>query len=80
VNTTPDRERTARVHRGVALAVLCLAAFTINLDTTIVNIALPSLVRQLDASTRELQWAVDAYTATYRRAGFGSALLGTRTH
>jgi hypothetical protein len=28
----------------VALAVLCLAAFIINLDTTIVNIALPSLV------------------------------------
>jgi hypothetical protein len=38
----------------VALGVLCLAAFTINLDTTIVNIALPSLMRQLDASTREL--------------------------
>jgi hypothetical protein len=45
---------TRAVHRGVAVGVLCLAAFTINLDTTIVNIALPSLMRQLDASTREL--------------------------
>jgi MFS family permease len=56
---------TMRAPRGVALAVLCLAAFTINLDTTIVNIALPSLMSQLDASTRELQWVVDAYTLTF---------------
>jgi hypothetical protein len=41
MNTARDPMRTARVHRGVALAVLCLAAFTINVDTTIVNIALP---------------------------------------
>ena len=37
---------TRTSHRGAALAVLCLAAFIINLDTTIVNVALPSLVRE----------------------------------
>jgi EmrB/QacA subfamily drug resistance transporter len=69
---------TERVHRGVVLAVLCLAAFTINLDTTIVNIALPSLVRQLDASTRELQWVVDAYTLTFAALVLAAGSLGDR--
>ena len=76
MNPAQDRVRTARVHRGVALAVLCLAAFTINVDTTIVNIALPSLVRQLDASTRELQWVVDAYTLTFAGVGAGGGESG----
>src|SRR5262245_19547828 len=69
---------TVRVHRGVALAVLCLAAFTINVDTTIVNIALPSLVRQLNASTRELQWVVDAYTLTFAALVLAAGSLGDR--
>jgi hypothetical protein len=62
----------------VALAVLCVAAFTINLDTTIVNIALPSSVRQLDASTRELQWVVDAYTLTFAALVLAAGSLSDR--
>jgi MFS family permease len=72
------RQLPARAHRGVAFAVLCLATFTINLDTTIVNIALPSLVRQLDASTRELQWVVDAYTLTFAALVLAAGSLGDR--
>ena len=62
----------------MALAVLCLAAFIISLDTTIVNIALPSLVRQLDASTRELQWVVDAYTLTFAALVLAAGSLSDR--
>jgi len=51
--------------RTVILITLCLAAFTINLDTTIVNVALPTLVRELGASTRQLQWIVDAYSLVF---------------
>jgi EmrB/QacA subfamily drug resistance transporter len=65
-------------HRGAALAVLCLAAFTINLDTTIVNIALPSLVRQLDASTTDLQWVVDAYNLTFAALVLAAGSLSDR--
>ena len=64
--------------RGVALAVLCLAAFTINLDTTIVNIATPTLARRLDASTRELQWVVDAYTLAFAAFVLAAGSLGDR--
>src|SRR2546425_4647577 len=51
--------------RRVVLLTLCLAAFTINLDTTIVNVTLPTLVRDLDASTRQLQWIVDSYNVVF---------------
>jgi len=42
------------------LATVCVAVLAINLNTTIVNIALPTLSRELDASTRGLLWIVDA--------------------
>ena len=47
------------------LAALLLAAFAINLDTTLVNVALPSLVRELHATTTQLQWVVDAYNLVF---------------
>src|SRR4051812_7401807 len=52
-------------HRRIVLFTLCLAAFTINLDTTIVNVTLPTLVRELNASTRQLQWIVDSYNLVF---------------
>src|ERR1043165_9181619 len=51
--------------RTVVLLTLCLAAFTINVDTTIVNVTLPTLVRDLNASTRQLQWIVDSYNLVF---------------
>src|ERR671935_1169077 len=47
------------------LVALLLAAFVINLDTTLVNVALPALVRELHATTTELQWVVDAYNLVF---------------
>src|ERR1700753_475775 len=68
--------------KPVVLAALLLAAFVINLDTTIVNVALPSLVRQLDASNSQLQWVVDAFTllfaASVRAAGSLSDRFGRK--
>jgi EmrB/QacA subfamily drug resistance transporter len=61
----PSPQAVARSHRRAILITLCLAAFTINLDTTIVNVALPTLVRDLGASTRQLQWIVDAYSLAF---------------
>ena len=51
--------------RPLILVSLLLAAFAINLDTTIVNVALPTLVRQLHASNSQLQWVVDAYNLVF---------------
>ena len=51
--------------KAALLATVCLAALTINLDTTIVNVALPSLSRELDAGTRDLLWVVDGYNLAF---------------
>src|ERR1700749_5282997 len=50
--------------RWGTLAVLCLSLLVVVVDNTIVNVALPTLVRHLHASTTSLQWALDAYTLT----------------
>lgn len=51
--------------RWVTLGVMCLALLVVGIDGTIVNVALPSLVRELGASSTELQWIVDAYTIVF---------------
>ena len=52
-------------NRVLVLVALLIAAFAINLDTTIVNVALPTLVRKLHASDSQLQWVVDAYNLVF---------------
>ena len=47
------------------LAVLCLAVLMVNLDNTILNVALPTLVDRLKATTGQLQWIVDAYAMVF---------------
>src|SRR5271163_3914691 len=56
------RDPVFRNHPIPALAVICLSVFVISVDATIVNVALPTLSRELDADTAQLQWIVDAYT------------------
>jgi EmrB/QacA subfamily drug resistance transporter len=54
--------------RWWALLTLCISLMVIGIDNTILNVALPTLVRDLDASNAQLQWIVDAYTLVF--AGF----------
>ncbi len=63
---------------GLILAAVCLAAFAINIDTTIVNVALPSLTRQLGAGTRDLQWIVDGYNLSFAALVLAAGSLGDR--
>jgi EmrB/QacA subfamily drug resistance transporter len=64
--------------RGLILATLCLAALIINLDTTIVNVALPALVRQTGATTTDLQWVVDAYNLVFAALVLAAGSLADR--
>src|SRR5215467_1172804 len=64
--------------RGLILATLCLAALIINLDTTIVNVALPALVRQIGATTTDLQWVVDAYNLVFAALILAAGSLSDR--
>ena len=71
--------RTAnRQRRGLILLALCLAALIINIDITIVNVALPSLVRELGATTTNLQWVVDAYNLVFAALILAAGSLSDR--
>ncbi len=48
--------------RRLILAICCLSLLIVGLDVTIVNVALPSIGRQLHTTVSGLQWTVDAYT------------------
>jgi EmrB/QacA subfamily drug resistance transporter len=56
---------SAYKRRWYTLAVLCLSLLVIVVDSTIVNVALPTFARDLNASSSGLQWIVDAYTLTF---------------
>src|SRR5260370_25333695 len=47
------------------LAAMCFALFMIMLDNTVVNVALPSIQKDLGASLSSLEWTVNAYTLTF---------------
>src|SRR5881396_3981937 len=64
--------------RPLILVSLLLAAFVINLDTTIVNVALPTLVRELHASNSQLQWIVDAYNLVFAALLLAAGSLSDR--
>ena len=57
----------AKIHerRWWALAVLCVSLLVITLDNTILNVAIPDLIRDLGATTSELQWIIDGYTLVF---------------
>jgi EmrB/QacA subfamily drug resistance transporter len=57
---------------------LLLAAFVINLDTTIINVALPTLVRELHASNSQLQWIVDAFNLLFAGSVLAMGSLSDR--
>src|SRR5947199_3303927 len=58
----------------VILVLICLAQFMVVLDATIVNVALPSIQKDLGLSEANLQWIVNAYTLVFG----GFLLLGGR--
>jgi EmrB/QacA subfamily drug resistance transporter len=64
--------------RWWTLAVLCLSLLVIGLDNTILNVALPTLQRELDASASQLQWIVDVYMLVFAGVLLTAGSLGDR--
>jgi EmrB/QacA subfamily drug resistance transporter len=65
---------TTESNKWVVLVLVCLAQFMVILDSTVVNVALPSIQKDLDLSEANLQWIVNAYTLVFG----GFLLLGGR--
>ncbi|MEA2470822.1 MAG: hypothetical protein QOE38_1821, partial [Thermoleophilaceae bacterium] len=70
--------KTSHDLRWWILAVLSLSLLVITIDGTVVNTALPTLARELDASASQLQWIVDAYTLVFAGLLLVAGSLGDR--
>jgi EmrB/QacA subfamily drug resistance transporter len=64
--------------KPLLLVALLLASFLINLDTTLVNVALPTLTTTLGTSTSQLQWVVDAYNLVFAALLLSAGSLSDR--
>ena len=71
-------ERHLAAAGGPRLAVLCVTLLLISLDTTVLNVALPTIVRSLGASSSQLQWMVDAYAVVFAGLLLSLGALGDR--
>ncbi|MEU8826237.1 MFS transporter [Streptomyces sp. NPDC048636] len=58
----PDRPPGGHPRRWLILGVICLAQLTVLLDNTILNVAVPSLSEEMDATTADIQWMINAYS------------------
>ena len=63
--TEPDIDPAVHARRWLVLGVLCLSMTVIIMDNTILNVAIPSLIKDLDASNSQIQWIIDAYTIVF---------------
>jgi len=57
-----DEPKPRYRHPNVILGICCLSLFIVSLDATVVNVALPSIGKELHPSVSSLQWTLDAYT------------------
>src|SRR6478752_8779762 len=73
-----DRSSRAYHRRYWILGVLCLALLIIIVDNSILNVAIPTLVRDLHATNSQLQWMVDSYTLVFACLLLTAGSLGDR--
>lgn len=73
-----DEQKRVHQKRWWTLGVLCMSLIVIGVDNTILNVALPTLVRDLGATTSQLQWIVDGYTLVFAGLLLTMGSLGDR--
>jgi EmrB/QacA subfamily drug resistance transporter len=62
ITTTAEADPVTRTRPRLVLAICCMSLLIVGMDVTIVNVALPSIQRDLGASVSALQWTTAAYT------------------
>ena len=77
-HTAMNQSRHSPRSPWLILAVLCASVFIIVVDGTIVNVALPTFVRDLGATTSQLQWIVDAYVLVFAGLLMAAGSIGDR--
>ena len=82
-NANPKEKQMSRPtqpypRRWQALIVLALSLLVVSLDNTILNVALPTIREELDASSSQLQWIVDSYLLVFAGLLLAAGSLGDR--
>ena len=75
---TPHASPGSHRWRWATLSILCVTLLLVSLDLTILNVALPSIVRDLHATSSQLQWIVDAYAVAFAGLLLTLGALGDR--
>jgi EmrB/QacA subfamily drug resistance transporter len=75
----PSAPELPRPRRIGVLVICCMSLFIVGLDNTIVNVALPTIRRDLHASVSGLQWTIDAYTLVLASLVMLGGSIGDRT-
>ncbi len=65
-------------NRWLGLLFICISLLVISLDNTVLNTAIPSISRDLEASTSEIQWIIDAYSLSFAALLLTMGALGDR--
>jgi EmrB/QacA subfamily drug resistance transporter len=78
VPTAAAIQEKAYQRRWAILVVLCVSLLVIVLDNSILNVAIPTLIRDLDASNSQVQWMVDSYTLVFAGLLLTMGALGDR--
>ena len=71
-------KREIQVNPWWTLAVLCLSLVLVVVGNTVLNVALPTLVRDLGATSSQLQWMVDSYALVFAGLLLTAGALGDR--
>ena len=71
-------EKTAHDRRWWTLGVLCLSLTVIGIDNTVLNVAIPSIVRDVGARGSDLQWIIDGYTIVFAGLLLTAGSLGDK--
>jgi len=74
----PGPDDRAHQRRWLTLSVLCLTLVLISVDNTILNVAIPTLARDLHASGSQLQWIVDSYVLVFAGLLLTAGSLGDK--
>ncbi|WP_405068385.1 MFS transporter [Kribbella sp. NBC_01510] len=63
--SSADSSATGHPRRWWILLILCLSLMVLVVDNTVLNLAIPSLMRDLDATPADIQWVIDAYILAF---------------
>lgn len=74
----PEIDPVVYERRWAILAVLCMSLIIVIIGNTSLNVAIPTLARELDASTSSLQWMVDSYALVFAGLLFTAGTIGDR--